>query len=585
MRLRLFIKILVNYLAIILTLLVILDFYLTRFTERREIDQIAGSLEEKARLIALDIKRTSPVGFTEHRLAEAHNRAVARITWIEPHGVVIADTDADPSQMENHATRPEFIDALAGKVGRSIRFSHTLRIDFLYVAIPLEENGQRIGALRLAYPLSDVDIQIRDIRKRIWLTSLAAFLAASAIGYFLSRSFTRRISQLSAFSKSIATGNFKERSKLKGNDELSDLSHSLNSTAAELSQLFYSLDAERIKLQTVLENMSEGILVLDRDRKAVLTNRAFDEIFNRPQPAAPGLLWYEAIRHTEVKDFFEEVFASGTVASRNFELATTPERFVQATLVPVRNQRQEIEMMIAVFYDTTAIERVERVRKDFVANVSHELRTPLTSIQGYAETLLEGAIDDVERRRGFIEKIRQQAIRLAALTNDLLMLSAIETGRHRFKPTRVELNQLVREVLDDLRPLAGQKQIAFEFNPTNAQEFVDCDADAIHRTLLNLLDNAVKFSHAGGKVRVEIQSQTGELIVSVIDHGVGIPSTDQPRLFERFYRVDKARSRDMGSTGLGLAIVKHIVESHGGTVSVESELGKGSRFSFTLPQE
>jgi two-component system phosphate regulon sensor histidine kinase PhoR len=580
---RLFTKILLTYLAIILCLLGVLDFYLTRFAERLEISQISRGLEQKAQLIALGIKRNSPLEETIQALSAARFPADARITWIEPHGVVIADTNANSAEMENHATRPEFISALSGQVGQSIRFSHTLSTDFLYVAVPLKENGKVLGALRLAYPLLDLQRQVKDIRHRIWLSSLIAFLFAAVIGYFLSRSLASRISTLTRFSKAIATGNFGERIVVRGKDELSVLGNSLQSTAKELNRLFQSLSTEKTKLQTVLESMSEGILVLDRDRRVTLSNRAFDQLFGRSQPAAHGTPWYEVIRHPELHTSFEMAFSSGIAATKNFSLHVSPERFFETTLVPVRNGQAEIEMLIAVFYDTTKLERIDRVRKDFVANVSHELRTPLTSIQGYAETLIEGAIHDEQRRGEFLERIRHQAERLGKLTSDLLTLSTIESGKYSFKRSPVDLGPILREAMAALSGQAEQKSISFRFETPAQTQLAECDPDAIHQVMLNLLDNAVKFSHRGGSVDLSIQPDDKFVKVSVNDHGIGIPSAELPRLFERFYRVDKARSRELGGTGLGLAIVKHIVEAHGGNVFIESELGKGSQFSFTLP--
>jgi two-component system, OmpR family, phosphate regulon sensor histidine kinase PhoR len=580
---RLFTKILLTYLAIIVILLGVLDFYLTRFTERREIDEIARNLEQKARLLALDITPSSAIGDIRQKLREAHLPADARITWIEPHGVVMADTNANPMEMENHATRPEFIEALEGRAGRSIRFSHTLHIDFLYVAVPLEADGRLFGALRLAYPLSDLQRQIHEIRQRIWLSSLIAFLLAALIGYFLSRSLVSRIHTLTRFSESIATGNFQNRAPVEGNDELSSLAQSLNSTADQLQRLFESVDSERTKLQTVLENMSEGILVLDQSRKVSLSNRAVENLLGRSSPIPAGTPWHETFRHPELQAFFENVYATGTPGTKSFLLHSTPERYFQATLAPLLNAKGGIEMLIAVFYDTTAIERVNRVRKDFVANVSHELRTPLTSIQGYAETLIDGAVDDPHRRGEFLERIRQQSDRLGKLTADLLTLSTIESGKYPFKRSRVDASKVVRESIDAVEGAAKLKSIAIRFDPDPSNPAVECDPDAIHQVLLNLLDNAVKFSSPQGKVEVAVRADDGSLRFSVTDHGMGIPSLDLPRLGERFYRVDKARSRELGGTGLGLAIVKHIVEAHGGKLSIQSELGKGSCFSFTLP--
>ncbi len=583
MRHRLFTRILITYLALVVILLGVLDFYLTGYTERRETNAIATQLEQKARLLALEIQPTDPTPATRLKLLQAHLPAAARITWIQPDGVVLADSNAIPAEMENHATRPEFIEALAGRTGRSIRFSHTLQINFLYVAVPLESNQNRWGALRLAIPLSDLQQQIRGIRTRIWYSSLVAFLLAAVIGYLLSRSLVSRMKEISTFSESVAGGDFSKRIEVRGRDELSDLAHSLNSTADRLETLFGSLTEERSQLATVLENVSEGILVLDRDKKVILSNRAFGQLFDRAQVIPSETPWYEVIRHADLQRFFEGVFASGQVATQSFALFSTPERFFQATLIPVRTREGKTEMWVAVFYETTAIERLERIRKDFVANVSHELRTPLASIQGFAETLIEGAVDDKQRRGDFLERIRQQSIRLGKLTNDLLTLSTIESGKYPLKKESVELPRVIQETLESLGSLIRQKSITIQVDQPGSLPTVTGDSDAIHQVLVNLLNNAVKFSPSGGIVEIRLRPKEQVMWVEVEDHGTGIPSTDLPRLFERFYRVDKARSRELGGTGLGLAIVKHLVEAQGGTISVESELGKGSTFSFTIP--
>ncbi|MDD5543040.1 MAG: ATP-binding protein [Acidobacteriia bacterium] len=583
MKNRLFIKILLTYLALIFVLLGVLDFYLTRDVEKRQTDQIAKGLEERAELLALDIQPDVPLGETQRKVLAAHVPANARITWIEPHGVVLEDTNANPAEMENHAARPEFIEALQGRVGRSIRFSHTLHINFLYVAIPLESDGRIFGALRLAYPLSDLQQQIQVIRRRIWISSLLAFLLAALIGYLLSRSLASRIDALRKFSESIASGNFQQHITLRGHDELNVLAQSLNSTADQLYTLFQSLDAERAKLSTILDNTSEGVLVLDRDKNIVLTNRIFNALFNRRFPTAVGKPWFEVIRHAELQAFIDKTFESQSSATTSLALHDTPERFFQVTLVPVGKKEGRSALWIAVFYDTTELERLERVRKDFIANVSHEMRTPLATIQGYAETLAEGAVNDLERRGDFLERIRLQAERLGKLTGDLLTLSTIEAGKYPFKKSLQDLNRIITDAVIAVDGVARPSAVTVRYQPTVSSLPVECDPDAIHQVLLNLLDNAVKFSRPGGRIEIELRKIDRAVQVAVVDHGIGIPSTDLPRLGERFYRVDKARSRELGGTGLGLAIVKHIVEAHEGKLNIESHLGEGSRFSFTLP--
>ncbi len=472
---RIFAKLLVGVLCVLVITLVALETLVTRRTETSYMAQRERDLLEKARLLA----ELSPTGFSElphGRFQELGRQAGARITVIAHDGTVLADSDADPEQMENHAGRPEVAAALRGEVGSSRRVSPTMGIMFYYVAVPIPA-----GALRVAVPLADLESEVAAMRKETLLSMVYAFIPAMLVAAFLARWFSSRLGRIIEFAGHLADGGFRQRLNWKGRDELALLASKLDETAAKLEQSFDQLAREHAEL-----------------------------------------------------------------------------------------------------------ERMEQVRKDFVINVSHELRTPLASIQGYTETLLDGAINDPEHNLQFLQIIRANAERLTNLANDLLTLSRIELKLQALQPAVWNVNQLVNRCVETLKPLADRKRITLEVRPAPGGATIYCDAEGFHQALSNLLDNAIKFTPQGGWVRVSASPTRGRegggfVEVTVEDSGPGIPEQDLPRLFERFYRVDKARSRELGGTGLGLAIVKHAVKAMGGTVRVESAYGEGARFSFTVP--
>ncbi|HYM13271.1 MAG TPA: ATP-binding protein [Bryobacterales bacterium] len=481
MRTRVFLKFVLAFFAVILAATVLLGFLVSRQFEQGYSETLRQGLEEKARLVAGRLAAAAPAdreapGNLETLVRDIARQANARVTLIRADGTVLADSEADPAAMENHARRPEFVAALHGKVGSSTRFSATVHISFLYLAIPLASGPWQGGALRLAYPLAELDRKLAGIRRRIVIGSSLAILAAMLLAAALAASVSRRLHRVVEFAGAVAKGNLTARMAVDGHDEISMVMTALNQTADRLEESF---------------------------------SRLAD--------------------------------------------------------------------------DVTALERLENVRKDFVANVSHELRTPLTSIQGYAETLLESGLLPDARAREFVEIIRKHAVRMAKLTADLLTLSRIELGRHEFRFAPLQAADAVEWAIESVRQVAQARGVALTAESVPEQACVMADSDAIHQVLLNLLDNALKYTPAGGRVTVSARPTKGVMEFCVSDTGAGIAAEHLPRLFERFYRVDKARSRELGGTGLGLSIVKHIARAHGGDVRVESEAGRGSSFYFTLP--
>lgn len=471
---RLFAKFMAALLIMFGGAVVAVDLLASRVAVDSYVATLAERLENEARSLAHDeaLSGSSSPPERVRRVAEALG---VRVTLVAPDGRVLADSEADPTQMENHRGRPEVAEALAGRAGRSVRQSPTVGVSFLYVAVP-----SRQGAVRLAAPLEKIEARSRAVRERFLMAIGLAFLPFVVLSAWLARVIAMRMAAVMELGAELARGNFKARMPETGGGEMRAFIRHLNQTGEKLQKLKEDLEREHAEL-----------------------------------------------------------------------------------------------------------ERLERVRRDFVVNVSHELRTPVASIQGYAETLLDGALEDPRHNRRFLTVIRQNAERLGRLTEDLLALSQLELKSRRFEFAGYRLATLLDEAVETIRPIAARKRVAVERKPVPAEWEVFCDAAAVHQILTNLLDNAVKFSPEGGTVEVsaELDRQAGHAVVCVRDQGPGIPEADLPRIFERFYRVDKARSRELGGTGLGLAIVKHLVQAHGGRIWVESQLGRGAAFFFTLPVE
>jgi two-component system, OmpR family, phosphate regulon sensor histidine kinase PhoR len=560
--------------------LLVLDFYLTRFTAQREVQSVQQRLEAEARLLVLEAAGIPRPQLEDWAQATAA-RAQARVTVIDPQGLVLADSQHDPETMENHANRPEIRVAYGGRTGSSIRHSHTLNRDLCYLAVPLQYQGQAGNVLRLAVPLEDVDAAIGAVRRRILGASLAAALVALGIAYFFSLSFTRRIGRLRAFAEGLVAAHFSELPLPEEPDELGALARSLNSTAVELRELVARQRLESARREAILASMVEGVLAVDAELRITFSNESFAQAVGARNPIPENLPLRELVRDPGLREVLARVLATGEPQKARLHLGAAQGRTfeVQAALLAPGTARGAI----AILHDITELERLERVRKDFVANVSHELRTPLTAIRGYAETLLEGALEDQENNRKFLDIIRAHAIRLNNIASDLLTLSELESGKPGPEPRRVSIRAPLEAALRTVEAEAsvrGAKLICGRLD--DAQ--VLADPLRLEQAFVNLLDNAVKFNRPQGEVKVEITRRADRKVAVVIaDTGIGIPYEDLPRIFERFYRVDKARSREVGGTGLGLSIVKHIVERLGGTVAVESQLGKGSRFTVLLP--
>jgi two-component system phosphate regulon sensor histidine kinase PhoR len=416
---------------------------------------------------------------------------------------------------------------------------------------------------------------------RYWLVALAIILAAGGVSIWNARSLSRRIRSLEAFSQRVAGGDFRPFETAKRGDELDDLARAFNATAARLAETIRVLSDERNREATILGSMIEGVAVISARERVLYSNRAFSQILDLEGQAVEDRPLIEVVRHTVLLAVIKQALQAEKQESSEIVVGTVRPRSFAVTATPVR--AGGASGAVLVLHEISELRRLERVRQDFVANVSHEFRTPLTAIQGFAETLLGGALEDPANRRRFVEIIRDHASRLARLTEDLLELSRIEAGQLKLEFQPVSVDQLVTSCMETASVKAGPKQLNLKTDLPPGLPQVRGDANRLQEVLQNLLDNAVQYTASGGTISVQAARSGDQVIITVTDTGIGIPQAEQSRIFERFYRVDAARSREAGGTGLGLSIARHIVEVHGGHIWVESAVGEGSRFHFSIP--
>jgi two-component system phosphate regulon sensor histidine kinase PhoR len=508
-------------------------------------------------------------------------RARARLTLIERGGAVLGDSELDGPdllRMESHADREEVRAALARGHGESMRYSTTLGQRMLYLAVPIRHGGGA-GVARLAVPLTEVDRATGQLRWIITLASLLALAVAGIMASVAAHFASRGVRALTQAARRMAKGDLAVRTGWRGGDEIAQLGQALDRLARSLSATLGELAGERDLLSGILKSLQEGVLVLDGEGRVLLLNPALRQILGLEEDVA-GKLPLEAIRNAELQELIDKARASGTTASGEIEISGPRPRRLLVQAAPITGAPGRL---LAVFADVTDMRRLETVRRDFVANVSHELRTPVASVRLAAETLQGDAVHDPALVRQFVDIIDRNAERLQRLVEDLLEISRIESRGLQLDPEPLVVAQVVEHGLSLFRERAERGQIRTGSRVVPGLPPVLADRRALEQVLCNLIDNAIKYSPAGAAVSVGAEVEGRHLRVAVRDTGPGIAAQHLPRLFERFYRVDPGRSRDLGGTGLGLSIVKHLVEAMGGSVRVESQVGAGSCFSFTLP--
>ncbi len=532
---------------------------------------------------ALQNNRSSSVDFQE--AASSIGRTLnLRATIVTADGQVAADTDLTRERLltvENHADRPEIKDAWAKGLGLSKRYSYTVKKEMLYMAAPFGQGINR-AIVRLSVPLREIDLLQSKIRAVVGISIIGILLFSLGLIIFVSVFISRPLSEMSAIAKAMAGGDFSRKVYVQSKDEIGELAVALNAMSDEIKSKIQSVNSEGAKLDLVLSSMFEGVIVTDADENIILANPSLRKLFlidSNPEGRKP----LEVIRNNAVDDMVERIIKDKQqLATEEIVINLPEEKILKVNGVPIMSNNR-LEGAILVFHDITELRRLEKIRQDFVANVSHELRTPIASIKGYAETLLDGALQDKANAKEFISIIYQDANRLAALINDLLELSRIESGKLKMSLTENDPVSLIKKGIMVIEQQAKAKAIILSLELPQGLPKVRVDETRFAQVVINLLDNAIKYSSEGARVTISAKVADNFLQIDISDTGMGIAEEDLPRIFERFYRVDKARSRELGGTGLGLSIVKHIVSAHGGQVWVNSRLESGSTFSFTVP--
>ena len=585
---RIFWQLFPSYLLITFTALLTVGGYASNSLREFYYDRTAEDLKARAWMIERQVARKN-FSFNPSSLNSLSRdlgiKTKTRITIIDLSGQVLGDSDEEPSRMDNHADRPEFITALQGETGMAVRFSNTLEEQMMYLAVPIIREDKLSGVARISIPITFIEQALRTIEFKIGGVGLAVALLAAGISLIISRRISHPLEQMKHSAESIARGDWKKPLSVNSDSvEISALSNALNQMALQLEDRIKTITNQSNESEAVLSSMVEGVLAVDAAENIIRLNKAAGKLLEIKPDSAEGRPIHEVVRNSLLREFIERTLSGIENVETDLTIGNQNEIFLQAHGAVLKDMQEKSIGAVIVLNDVTRLRRLETVRKDFVANVSHELKTPITLIKGFVETLQQGALEKREEAERFLDIMSKQVERLNAIIEDLLSLSRLEqdSGKSAISMEKTKVLQILESAIRDCESKLLEKKISIQLNCSNELE-VFANSPLLNQAVLNLVDNALKYSEQGEKITVEAFVTGTEIVIEVQDWGCGIGSEHLPRLFERFYRIDQARSRQMGGTGLGLAIVKHIVQEHGGSVSVNSTLGKGSRFSIHLP--
>lgn len=521
----------------------------------------------------------------DSRIKELATKSDLRITVIDSSGVVIADSWEKTSLMENHLERPEIASALIGGQGQSIRYSTTSNQNMLYVAIPIWQGTEVSGTVRIASTLATVDAGFTSIQSTLLLTIFLTSLLAIILSIWLAKGYTAPLEKITTAAREIGNGNLDRRLHIRTGDELELLAHTLNHLASNLDDKINESIAETQKLSIILKHMDNAVILLDRHGRVTMANKMAREIFD-----IKDAMLHQHNIHIMGNSQLDHAIQQ-TIASDNntlLQLKTNihdSKRVFQVFLAPITTTEKDNTTVLSVFHDITTLQEMQERQADFVANASHELATPLTAIKGFAETLLDGALEDPALRIKFVDIIHIEAQRMQRLIHELLQLAKLTSQEYRqqVELESIDLNSLLHKVKQNLTANAAEKNITINIDSSTEPLYIMANPDWLKQSLSNLLDNSIKYTLPSGLVTLNCYKKDNKAVLIVEDSGIGIPAKDLPFIFDRFYRVDKARTRNAGGTGLGLSIVKFAIEMHHGQIDVESTINKGTTFTITLP--
>lgn len=586
---RLFWKLFLAYAGLVLVVVSACVAIVSGWQEDILIKQIYRRLRDSATMMANEVREDLPNGSSEQMqnlVMLMGKQTDTRFTVADGNGTVLADSSQENlegvANMENHKSRPEFIEAARKGKGSARRASATVGLPFLYFTLAVKEGDQLIGYVRAAQFLSTILNDVSRIRRLLWMVGLLVGLFGLAVTYLLTRRILLPIQSLSSATENIAAGTYPMRIDVKTHDELGQLARSFEQMSSELSTRENQLRESNDRQRTVLSGMIEGVLAVDKHEHILFANKSAGQMLGFDPDSIKDRSLIEVVRSNDLREIVQRALATNLLVQGEIEWQVADSMLileVHATPIP----GDPCPGVIIVLDDNTELKRLEGVRQEFVANVSHELKTPLSAIKAYTETLLRGAINDEENAGRFLNRIDEQTDRLNELVQDMLAIGKLETGQQTMEFTNVELEPLVQKCFATYEARAEKAKIALIQEIENAQSHVYADEEGLLQILNNLLDNALKYTPTDGTITLRSKAVEGEAIIEIADTGVGIAPEHHDRLFERFYRVDKARSRELGGTGLGLSIVKHLCQSMGGTVSVDSTLGKGTTFCIRIP--
>ncbi len=550
--------------------------YITGEVRSNTIDTMRDNLSVQASLMAGTVSFQSPAPL-DNFCTQLKQLAHARVTVIAPNGRVLGDSDTESAHMANHGDRIEVQQAKLSGSGMTIRHSDTLGYDFLYVAKLIEREGVQQGFIRLSVPLKDVDAAIEQLRIRILVVVAIVLLATGILAFWQIDRLRRLTNRIRTFSSSIARGDFGSRLFISHAGEFDEIAESLNTMSEELKRSITASEEEKHRLSVILRSIPDALFIIDNKGVILFSSAAARELFS--DTPFSGRPYIEVVRNSEFLALMEEVQKQRKTGVAEMRIESPLEQHCIVHVSPLSYSGAELSGFVAVFHDITQLKRLEQTRKDFVANISHEIKTPITAIMGFAETLLDGALDDRQHLATFLQTIRSNSERINNLVEDLLTISKIELGVTKVEKIPLDVGALMEQVVATLGEKASEKKLALAISLDPRRTEIKADRDRLLQILTNLADNAIKFTEKG-HVTLGTAEEDGRTCLFVEDTGIGIPPKHLPRIGERFYRVDPGRSRNMGGTGLGFAIVKHLVKAHGWDIRIRSEPDKGTKVTI-----